>query len=178
MAFKKALKTSVDLLHELEAQKKINYCLIGGVAVSSWGAIRATADLDFWVVLLQNLSIEDVAKKIDKISSVCEIKKGDIDDPVPALIDSVIDGVSVQFILAVREWEKDFIQSAVHIDLENATVNILGLEELIVLKIWAGGPQDLYDAKRLLALNPNQEAVAKRAKQIGVLEGLKKLTQT
>ena len=143
--------------------------------MSSWGAVRATADLDFWVVLFQDTSLEDVAQEIKRISSVCEIRRGDSDDPVPALIDSVIEGVSVQFILAIREWEKEFIESSIDVDIENSSVSILGLEELIILKIWAGGPQDLYDAKRLLAFNPDRERVAKRARQIGVLEELKKI---
>lgn len=143
-----------DFLKALKDQKVIdNYALIGALATSARGKPRATKDIDFLV------STGSVEKFIARLATLpqfkVEKKKGDVADPIAFLIRlyDKQDTPIADFIISHLNWEDEIISSAVEVpleDKENRSVPIPLAEDLIVLKVKAGGPQDLLDAEELL----------------------------
>jgi hypothetical protein len=53
----------------------------------------------------------------------------------------------------------DAIERAGPRPLQGARVPIVRASDLVLLKLYAAGPQDLWDVQRLLAVAPNREAL-------------------
>src|SRR5204862_6333270 len=71
----------VDLL----ASHKIEYAVIGALAASVHGAVRASMDAD--VVLSVRLpEAQDLASTLTAAGLQTELTRGDLEDPIPALL--------------------------------------------------------------------------------------------
>jgi len=126
--------------------------MIGGLAVSSYGFIRHTEDVDMATALPK----DDV---IHRLSSRCKSVKcinGDIDDPLSWVIHGKIDNVEFQILNA-----KDIhVTPSVHILAKSSNLKIATLSDLIQSKIVAGGHQDLCDVAVLIMMHPEFLPVA------------------
>ena len=125
--------------------------LIGGLAVSAWGYIRATDDIDFVV----NIPAPEVQQRLAAAGLVTHVLKGSgLDREIPWCVKGRIAGFAF-----------DVLPPLVPIDFEQAVtvtlagrkpVRVVDLDGLLRLKLRAGGPQDLLDAAKLLRLHPEQ----------------------
>jgi hypothetical protein len=74
---------SVDL------QTRIRIALIGGLAVSAWGAVRATQDIDLLADSdpspIRNPGLRDDLKRFEAKRCKVEWRVGEPDDPIPQL---------------------------------------------------------------------------------------------
>lgn len=163
MIFAEALKKINFVMREAVAKDiVISYALIGGMAVSAWGIIRATKDIDFLVSLTKRksalLEFEDILKK-NKIKF--SERRGDFKDPIGLLLDLQIplakEQVSVQLIIATKVWEEEFSKATVKVKTGKIDIPLIKAEELIVMKLKAGGPLDIYDVQQLLKTNKNKK---------------------
>ena len=93
-----SLQTAVTFLEK----HGIRYAVIGGIALSQWGVIRVTRDIDFKVLAPDT--------NYDNISSLLYKKfpeKARLDIPENSLIISVIvDGVIADFLLTIPGYEE------------------------------------------------------------------------
>jgi predicted nucleotidyltransferase len=160
MKFSSALKKVLSLLNKFKKKydEKCSYALIGGLAVSAWGAIRATKDIDFLIFISTDI-VEELKKIFENAGCRCELRRADFKDPVPLLLNveiplknKEIEEISAQFIVATKDWEKDFLKAVKIIDMEGVSIPVLRAEELIVMKLKAGSVLDVFDAKNLLQL--------------------------
>ncbi|HEX9144484.1 MAG TPA: hypothetical protein VGA09_09455 [Candidatus Binatia bacterium] len=87
----------VDRLQKLleaasvELQIRIRIALIGGLAVSAWGAIRATQDVDLLAdsdpsPIASRSVCDDLQRFFEKKHCSVEWRAGDPDDPIPLLL--------------------------------------------------------------------------------------------
>jgi len=130
----------------------IPYMVIGALAVSYHGVPRATNDSDAAVWLHGTRTTEaDLAKRISEAGFRVEIKLGDIEDPIVGVI-AVQDrfGNMLDLILGIRGMDPAASQRAVDTTLLDAQVRIVGIEDLIAMKLFAGGSQDLDDVRGIL----------------------------
>jgi len=151
----------------------IPYCLVGGYAVAVHGIPRHTADIDFLVAL--------PAEKTGYFTSLLRNKgykvrhnKADLLDPLGDVF-FIQTEIPVQLICAKYQHHLAAIERAVLIDYSGQKIRVITPEDLIIFKLKAGAPRDLWDAENLLAFNQNLdlEYLLNVAKELRVERRLK-----
>ena len=146
-------------------QIPIDFALIGGLAVSTWGAVRATQDVD----LLANSDpspigdprVRDGLRKfLQKKRCTVDWRVGDSDDPIPLLLriefPKSIGRLGTDILWAHKRWHQEALQRRLEVKSGRLRMYVLHPEDLILLKLDAGGPQDLLDVRALLAAKPSE----------------------
>lgn len=166
----------IDLL----ADQNIEYAVVGALAASIHGAVRASMDAD--VVLSVGVpQAEGIEQKLKIGGFQTELARGDFDDPIPALL-KVIDqyGNRVDLLIGLKGLEPQAFSRVTTVAFQGSTVRFIGREDFIAMKVFAGGPMDLVDAARAVTAagaSLDLELVRRLAKRFGrdALESLERL---
>ena len=161
----------------IKVQPSLSFALIGGLAVATWGAVRATADIDFLADSdpspLQVPEIRDRLKKfVEKEGGLADWRVGGHDDPIPLLLRIELPdayGVGADILWAHKRWQREALQRAPAVKVADAEIPVLHPEDLILMKLDAGGPQDLLDVQAWLSCRPpemNIERLKKTATRL------------
>src|SRR5215207_5907619 len=67
------------------ADHKIEYAVIGAMAAAVYGAIRATTDSDA-LLSVSEATLAQLEKVFKKAGFATDLRRGDLDDPIPALL--------------------------------------------------------------------------------------------
>jgi hypothetical protein len=157
-----ALRKIVTALDRLE----IPYALIGGLAVAARGAVRATQDVDL-IVALPVQEAARLEKSLKDMGFHPTFHRGVADDPVAGVIRLAVPvggaHVECDLLFASREWQTRAVKNATSVDLGSFVVRIAEAADLFLLKLYAGGPQDLIDAAQLLRLQSPAERTGWKA---------------
>ena len=138
----KPLRTAVNFLES----HSYRYAIIGGIALTQWGVLRITLDVEI-KVLVPEMDYGAVRKVLEGVFS----QRARIQAPVTPLIVSVeIDEITVDFLLALPGYEEFIIERAVRRDLGGWSAWFCSAEDLIIQKIVAGRGKDLSDVEMLL----------------------------
>lgn len=158
---------------QLEIAKKIcmllgasHSALIGGLAVSAWGYERGTKDVDF----ATSLSPRETVKRFESEGVVAKIVYGEPGDPIPWSVNGEITGVPFNILPPL---EGISIEKGIDLSIGGDIIRLCRIDDLVRLKLYAGGPQDILDVARLMAFRPEIEQYAiNQAKKYGVEEKL------
>ncbi len=186
MLFDKAFEKIDSVIKEAEEKNIVtSYALIGGMAVSAWGIVRATKDIDFLVSLVKRESaLLEFEKILKKHKIIFTAHKGDYADPIGLLLDLQIPvrskKISVQIIIATKTWEEEFARATIVVKIGKISIPVIKAEELIVMKLRAGGPLDIYDVQQLLKINKNkkdfnEKELRQKSKEMHVEKKLNKI---
>lgn len=134
-------------------EHEIDYAVIGAMAASVHGAIRATADAD----ALASITVAKLAKleKVFKRAGFeTGLRRGDTDDPIPALL-AIADrhGNRVDLLAGLRGLDPEAFTRCITVPFLRTTVRVIGREDFIATKCFAGGPQHIADARQALETN-------------------------
>ena len=122
------------------------YAIIGGLALPQWGVIRATNDVDL-KVLVPDTNYSAVRAALRAAFP----QRARVHVPQDPLIVAVnIDGVIIDFLLALPGYEELIIQHAVQRDLGGWSAWICSAEDLVIQKVVAGRGKDWPDVEALL----------------------------
>jgi hypothetical protein len=141
------LLDAVDLL----VARKIDYAVIGALAASIHGVVRASMDAD----VLLSVGTQE-AKNLESVFKGAgfhtEMTRGDFEDPIPGLL-KVSDsyGNRVDLLLGLRGIEPQAFSRVVEVPFQGNTLQFIGREDFIAMKVFAGGPMDLVDATRAIS---------------------------
>jgi hypothetical protein len=145
-------------VHEALAKAGITHAVGGAVALAIHGAPRSTTDLDF-------LTVDPAALRPGTwaglpAGTAVEIRRGDLDDPLQGVVrlDST-EPVRVDVVVARSAWLGRFLETAVPAEVAGVALPIVGPAELVLLKLDAGGPRDLWDVHQLLEAREDREAI-------------------
>ncbi len=85
-----------------------------------------------------------------------ELTRGDFEDPIPGLL-KVSDsfGNRVDLLLGLRGMEPQAFSRVIEVPFQGSTLNFIGREDFIAMKVFAGGPMDLVDAARAVSAGRN-----------------------
>jgi hypothetical protein len=131
-----------------ELHASIQFALIGGLAVAAWGVIRATQDIDVLAnsdpTPLVNTRLRNELKDfLDRNGCHTEWRVGDADDPIPLLLrvnlPQIFGDIGADILWAHKHWQQEALHRSVAIEVLNRRVNILHPEDLILMKLDAGG---------------------------------------
>ena len=137
----------VDLLNV----QKITYAVIGALAASVHGAVRASLDADalISIPLSQATQLQGAAKAS---GFSADLSRGDLDDPISGVLklgDSWDNRVDL--LIGLRGMDSQAFDRVVDVPFEGQNLRFIGREDFIAMKVFAGGPLDLVDAARALA---------------------------
>jgi hypothetical protein len=86
--------------------------------------------------------------KFESAGFHAELRRGDADDPIPAmLILRDIHGNQVELLAGLRGMDPEVFSRTLEVPLMGLTLRIVGCEDFIAMKCFAGGPQDMSDAR-------------------------------
>lgn len=153
-------RSPVPLLHKLTSileREQIEYAMIGAFAMIARNASRTTFDVDFLTTDRKVLALDWRLAIGDQVS--VEVRRGDHEDPLAGVVRFAPKGqISCEIVVGRWDWQSEIVKRAERLEVQGALVPVARAADLCLLKIDAGGPQDLRDVTLLLERNP--EAVA------------------
>lgn len=128
----------------------IDYAVIGAMAASIHGALRASLDADA-IISLPARKASELEEKLRHAGCQTELRRGDIDDPIAAVL-QVTDGYQnrVDLLFGIRGMETKAFVRAIEVSYQGEKLRVVSREDLIAMKAFAGGPQDLLDARNAI----------------------------
>lgn len=143
--------TLVGQVIALFHRENIPYALIGASALAVHGIPRSTYDIDLLTTsarvlepsLWEQLSAHDVS---------VDVRAGDAADPLRGVIRlQRASDRDVDVIVGRHQWQSDLLGRAVPSRVLDEDVAVVLKGDLILLKLYAGGHQDVWDIEQLLA---------------------------
>ena len=139
------------------ATRNFRYALIGGLAASMRGRIRATEDLD--LILLCNLD-----EALTLVKSLGEAGFSPLLEDYEkvarsALLLPIIDrasGIQLDVAIGLSGFEKEIVERADPMIVGGHEIFVATPEDLVVLKILAGRPRDLQDVKGIVEIHADR----------------------
>ncbi len=132
---------------EILQREKVDYAAIGAFALSVHGAIRGTMDVD--AVLFTSLrKLTGLRATFESAGFHADLRRGDSDDPIPAmLVLRDAHGNRVELLGGLRGMDPEVFARTVEVPFMGVDLHIVGREDFIAMKCFAGGPQDMMDAR-------------------------------
>jgi hypothetical protein len=142
------MNAAARVLDYLEAHG-VTAALIGGIALSAHGIARATLDAD---ILVADPVVLDQAFWAEGPGPTSpEIRRGDPDDPLLGLVRFDFADTPVDVIVGRGAWIGQILARRLSITVTGRPLPVVDRADLVLLKLFARGPQDLLDVRLLLA---------------------------
>ncbi len=139
----------LDVVAVLDRQGT-EYGVVGALAASVYGTVRATSDADA-VVSASRSKLAGLEKILRKKGLMAKLHRGDSDDPIPALL-AISDqfGNRIDLLSGLRGLDPDAFERTIAVPFSGTTLRIIGREDFIAMKCFAGGPLDIADAQEAI----------------------------
>jgi hypothetical protein len=132
---------------EILRRQKINYAVIGAFALAVHGVIRATTDVDA-LLFTKPSRLAELQKPFKRAGFHTELRNAGADDPVSGMLVLSDDfGNHVELLGGLRNMDPKIYSRTLEIKFRDETLRIVGREDFIAMKCFAGSPQDLLDAR-------------------------------
>jgi predicted nucleotidyltransferase len=132
---------------------RIDYALVGGLAVAVWGAPRATKDID---LLVQATDLPGAMAAVRAIGFTLEGLPFEFKDGTQLQrvnrVDAAGNLMTIDFMLVDRNLESVW-QSRARLPFDGGAVSVVSREALIGMKARAARPQDIMDIQNLRDLD-------------------------
>lgn len=141
------LRQVVDRLADLE----VRFALIGAAALAVHGASRSTLDVD---LLATDRRVLEAAtwSPLSPERIQADIRLGDADDPLAGVVRFTAgEQRAVDLVVGKNRWQREAIDRAAPGTYLGLEIPVVRAEDLVLLKLFAGGPQDAWDVRQLLA---------------------------
>ena len=150
----------LSLLHQVAAvlrQLQIPHALIGASAMAAHGVARSSTDQDLLVLDPRCLDATLWAD-LQPAEVRVEIRRGDADDPLAGVVRFEEEGeLPLDLVVGKSAWQLPILQAA---ERRGGEIPVVTAAHLILLKLYAGGPQDAWDIQQLLATEERPRLVA------------------
>jgi hypothetical protein len=148
--------TLLDRVAVLLTADEIPFALIGAAALAARGIARSTFDIDLPI----DPRVLDGAfwEPLSRVDVNVDVRRGDADDPLAGVVRLESPGQRpVDVVVGRYAWQARAVAAAERLRGEPPVVTA---HDLILLKLYAGGSQDLWDIRELLALPGAENLVA------------------
>jgi len=139
----------VDAVQVLRAAQ-VDYAIIGAMAASVHGVIRASRDADA-LLSITVPALPDLERSFRATGFITELRRGDVDDPISAVL-TLHDEFEnrVDLLVGIRGFDPQAFSRTIDVPLDGESLRFVSLEDFIAMKIFAGSPQDVSDATTAL----------------------------
>jgi len=150
------LEQVTDLLTDSE----IPACLIGAAAMAAHGVPRSTLDLDLLTTDARTLD-ESLWAPLEQAGAEVEVRRGDHDDPLDGVVRIAADSErTVDLIVGRYSWQSRIIDRARPVAIQGARITVAEPADLVLLKLYAAGPQDRWDIQQILGAQEAEGVLA------------------
>ena len=131
-------------------EQNIPYAVVGALAAAVHGEVRGTADADA-LLSVSLRQLRPLRAVFERAGFQTELRLGDHEDPIPAmLILRDVNENRVELLAGLRGLDLDAFARTITVPFHGKSLQIIGLEDFIAMKCYAGGPQDIADAQAAL----------------------------
>jgi hypothetical protein len=132
---------------EILQRERVDYAVIGAFALAAHGVVRGTTAV--------HAVLETSPRRLANLQAVFDgagyhsgLRRGDSEDPIPAMLvlRDVYDN-QVELLGGLRGMDPGVFSRTMEVPLLGAHLRIVAREDFIAMKCFAGGPQDLLDAR-------------------------------
>lgn len=142
----------LDGIGRLLDGKHVRWATIGALAVAYHGLYRASLDADALISLKgADLDLDGLAEILRSRGLSVDVRMGEEGDPLGFVL-RITDGHAnqVDLIGGIPRLDPGFFQRSTEDAFDGMRFRMASPEDLIALKVYAGGPKDLEDAKGVL----------------------------
>jgi hypothetical protein len=126
------------------------FALVGAAALAVHGVPRSTRDLDLLTIDVRCLDTE-YWRSIGAGAIDVTIRRGDAADPLAGVTRlRPTDGAPVDVVVGRSAWQRGVLDRAQPATVDDIVLPVAQAADLVLLKLFAGGPQDLWDVAQLL----------------------------
>lgn len=155
-------------------QHGVPFVVIGAAAMAVRGVSRSTRDLDVLAVSPRCLEA-DLWAPLRAAGVSMIVRAGDAEDPLAGVVRFTTPGASpVDLIVGRSRWQHDIVARGEPAVVEQTDVPVATAADLVLLKLYAAGPQDAWDVVQLLEAT---EPAARTALVAAVEAGLGQLPE-
>ena len=143
------------------ARAGVPCALIGASALSAHAVARSTLDID---LMACDPKVLDPALWVH-VGSGCavDVRRGDLQDPLAGVVRVTGPGRPVDVVVfGPLGWQAAVLARAVPVAWAGLDLRVVTPEDLVLLKLYAGGPADLWDVLALLDAVPDRAALVAR----------------
>jgi hypothetical protein len=135
----------------------IHHALIGAAALAAAGVARSTLDLDMLTTDERALD-HRIWDPVRASGVAVDVRRGDADDPLAGVVRVSASGERpVDLVLGRHAWQRRAVDRAITLATGDRVVQP---RDLVLLKLYAGGTQDLWDIRQLLDINSDPTLIA------------------
>jgi hypothetical protein len=135
---------------EVLSRSGVSYAVIGAMAASVHGVVRASMDADA-VLSLTTHALIQTEHQFREAGFRTELRLGDEDDPIAAVLALTDEfGNRVDLLVGLRGLEPAAFSRVLEVPFQGERLRIIGREDFIAMKLFAHGPQDVIDAELAL----------------------------
>lgn len=146
--------TLLERVSEELARRGIESALIGATALAAHGVARATIDIDLLAVDPDCLD-EGTWADLRASGAMVETRRGDATDPLAGVVRiTARDERPVDLIVGKAGWQRELLHRARAMSVGGTEIRVVEAVDLVLLKLYAGGPQDSWDIDQLLDVIP------------------------
>jgi hypothetical protein len=149
--------TLLDRVCVLLNAAQIPHALIGAAALAARGVARSTYDIDLLTTDVRVLAAA-LWEPLRAAGAGVDIRRGDLDDPLGGVIRVTAAGERpIDVVLGKGRWQARSVERA---DRSPDGPPVIAARDLVLLKLYAGGTQDLWDVRALLDAQESAGLVA------------------
>ncbi|HEV8583110.1 MAG TPA: hypothetical protein VGX68_28925 [Thermoanaerobaculia bacterium] len=140
---------------------EVRFALIGASAMAAHGVGRSTLDQDLLVVNPSCLQ-PGFWKDLQQTGVRVEVRRGDAFDPLAGVVRFEQRGERpVDLVVGKFAWQRNVIQRAMAArGATEAPIPVARAADIILLKLFAGGPQDAWDIEQILSVEDRESLIA------------------
>lgn len=142
ISFSDYFKKSLELIK----LSKVDYLLVGGIAVGIWGEPRLTEDIDT-ILFISKKDTGKLLKKAKKLGFNFDDSRVFEDIEKRGVFKIYYKDYHLDFLIASTKLEQSALERKVEVKIFGRKVNVPTKEDLLLLKVIAGREKDLLDAK-------------------------------
>jgi hypothetical protein len=147
----------------LLAERRTPFALIGAGALAVHGVSRATQDLD---LLVADPACLDSAywERARSVGLAVSIRRGDAGDPLLGVVSLTAGEAPLDVVVVRHAWQAAIPGRSRPVEIEGTTVPVARPADLVLLKLYAGGPQDAWDIVQLLG-GPERQTIVREVER-------------
>jgi hypothetical protein len=122
------------------------------MAASIHGVVRASVDADA-VLSLALRQAQELERSFADSGFGTDLLVGDLEDPISAMLQLTDEyGNRVDLLIGLRGLERDAFSRAMDVPFRGMSLRVIGQEDFVAMKVFAGVPQDLADAANAVSV--------------------------
>jgi hypothetical protein len=130
--------------------RDIPFCIVGAAAMAVHGVVRSTLDIDVLVAsadVLEPTTWDPLRREGIPVA----IHRGDADDPLRGVVRiGASSAAPIDVIVGKARWQAAVLERCGAASIEGIAVPVVRAADLVLLKLYAAGPQDAWDVTQLL----------------------------